>query len=85
MLRKVEITGVHQKTLETIYKQKIHECNAAIKMINNKLANWDAVPDKIKERYTKEEYKKSFLDYQLARRRDYIYKLRDIRNGYIYE
>lgn len=84
-MRKIELTGVHQKTLETLYRNKIHECNARIKLLNSKLQNWDSVPDKVKQLYSKEEYKKTFLDYQFELRGDYVNKLRDIRNGYIYE
>ena len=84
-MRKVEVTGVHQKTLENLYHTQIHECNQRISILQRQLENWDSVNSRIKARYTKEEYKKEFLDYQYSIRRDYIQKLRDVRNGYMYE
>jgi hypothetical protein len=84
-MKKVEISGVHQKTLETLYHTKIHECNQRIAMLQKKLDNWDAVDSRVKAMYTKEEYEKTFLEHHKALRREYVYKLRDIRNGYLYE
>lgn len=84
-MRKIEISGVHQKTLETLYHNKIHECNERIAMLQKKLANWDAVDSRVKAMYTKEEYEKIFLEHHKQLRTKYVYKLRDIRNGYLYE
>ena len=85
MLRKIEVTGVHQKTLENMYLRKIHEINAIIKKENDTYNNWETADERLKSRYSREEFKTSFIDFQRRRRSDYIYKLRNVRNGYIYE
>ena len=81
----IEVTGVHQKTLENMYLRKIREINAILKKENDTYNNWENADERLKARYTREEFKEYFIGYQRNRRRDYIYKLRNVRNGYIYE
>ena len=84
-MARIEVTGVHQKTLENMYLRKIREINAIIKQENETYNNWENADERLKARYTREEFKEYFIGYQRNRRRDYIYKLRNVRNGYIYE
>lgn len=85
MLRKIEVSGVNQKVLENQYHRKIHEINAILKKLNATYNDWDNADERTKSMYTREKFKTTFIDYQLQMRRSYIYKLRDVRNGYIYE
>ena len=81
----IEVTGVHQKTLENMYLRKIREINAIIKQENETYNNWETADERLKSRYSREEFKEYFIGYQRERRRGFIMKLRNVRNGYIYE
>lgn len=84
-MRQIEVYGANQKTLESIYHRKIHEINGKLKKLYATYNDYENADERVKAHYTKEEYKATFIDYQLGERRRYIYKLRDVRNGYIYE
>lgn len=85
MTRRIEIYGVNQKVLETKYLQNIRRINAILKRQYETYNNYENADERLRARYTREQYKEVFIDYQLEERRRYIYKLRDVRNGYIYE
>lgn len=85
MLKQIEVTGGQQKTLENLYHRKIHEINEQLKKLNAKYNNWESVEEKVKERYTKEEYKRFFIDTKRAERSSYVFKLKNIRNGFVLE
>lgn len=85
MTRKIEVTGIQQAHLENIYHKKIHEINAQLKALNEKYNNWDTVDERLKERYTREEYKRFFIDNKRTERSGYVLKLKNIRNGFVLE
>lgn len=85
MLRQIEVIGSQQKTLEEMYHKKIHEINAKLKMFNAKYNNWEDVEDRVKQSYTREEYKRFFIDRALAERSVYIQKLKNVRKGFVLE
>ena len=85
MSRRIEVCGVQKKQLENVYHNKIHEINAQLKMMNAKHNDWDSVDEKIKLRYTKEEYKSFFIDRKREERGIYIQKLNTVRKGYVIE
>ena len=85
MLRQIEVTGGQQKVLEDLYHRKIHEINEQLKKLNEKYTNWECVEERVKERYTKEEYKRFFIDAKRAERNNYVLKLKNIRKGFVLE
>ena len=85
MARRIEVCGVQQKHLEFVYHNKIHEINAQLKKLNETYNNFDNIDDERLKRYTKEEYKKFFIDHKRAERSEYVQKLRNIRNGFVIE
>ena len=84
-LKKVEVFGTNQKILENQCLRNIRQINAKLKKFYATYNDYDNADERLRARYTKEQYKEIFIDYQIEERRRYIYKLRDIRKGYIYE
>ena len=66
-MARIEVTGVHQKTLENMYLRKIREINAIIKKENETYNNWENADERLKSRYTREEFKEYFIGYQRER------------------
>ena len=85
MSRRIEVCGVQQTYLENVYHSKIHEINDQLKTMNAKYNDWDNVDERIKSRYTKEEYKSYFIDRKREERSVYVQKLHTVRNGYVIE
>ena len=83
--RRVELNPAEQKTLEALYLRKIREINAKIKQFNLTYNNFESADERIKQRYSKEEYKKQFIDWAFEERSDYIHKLSRVRKGYTIE
>ncbi len=40
-MRQIEVTGNNQKQLESVYRNKIHELNAALKNMYEQYNNWE--------------------------------------------
>lgn len=85
MARRIEVCGVQQKHLEFVYHNKIHEINAQLKKLNETYNNFDNIDDERLKRYTKEEYKKLFIDHKRTERSEYVQKLRNVRSGFVIE
>ena len=85
MTRRIEIYGVNQRVLESQCLRNIRRINDILKRQYATYNDYENADERLKERYTKEQYKEMFIEHQLEERRKYIYKLRDVRNGYIYE
>lgn len=85
MARRIEVFGVQQQHLENLYHKKIHEINSALKMMNAKYNDWDNVDERVKSRYTREEYKQFFIDRKRSERSIYVIKLHNVRNGFVIE
>lgn len=85
MSRRIEVCGVQQKHLEFVYHNKIHEINNQLKRLNETYNNFDNIDDERLKRYTKEEFKHSFIDRKREERSLYIQKLNTVRKGYVIE
>ena len=72
--------------LEQQAKTKIKKCNEQIRKNTEVYNNWESVTDERILRYTREQYKKKFIDYWRDERRYYIYRLNSqIRKGFLFE
>lgn len=85
MARRIEVCGVQQKHLEFVYHNKIHEINNQLKRLNETYNNFDNIDDERLHRYTKEEFKHSFIDRKREERSYFVQKLRNVRNGFVIE
>lgn len=84
-MRKIEVYGIEQQMLEKRYHDNIHACNERIRKNTATYNNWENADERVRSRYTKEEYKEQFIDHWFEERRNWIFKLRDVRQGFIYE
>lgn len=72
--------------LEQLSLQKIRKCNEQIRKNTETYNNWESVTDERILKYTKEDYKKKFIDYWRDERRYHIYRLNNqIRKGFVFE
>jgi hypothetical protein len=84
-MRRIELTGVAQQQAINVHHHKIHELNAALKKAYAEYNDWDNAPEKVKERFGKEEYKVKCIDPLLDIRRYHIKKMHNARMGFTYE
>ena len=83
---KIELTPQAMSMLEQQAKTKIKKCNEQIRKNTEVYNNWESVTDERILRYTREQYKKKFIDYWRDERRYYIYRLNSqIRKGFLFE
>ena len=83
---KIELTPQAMSMLEQQAKLKIKKCNEQIRKNTEVYNNWESVTDDRILRYTREQYKKKFIDYWRDERRYYIYRLNSqIRKGFLFE
>ena len=83
---KIELTPQAMSMLEQQAKLKIKKCNEQIRKNTEVYNNWESVTDERILRYTREQYKKKFIDYWRDERRYYIYRLNSqIRKGFLFE
>ena len=83
---KIELTPQAMSMLEQQVKSKIKKCNEQIRKNTEVYNNWESVTDERILRYTREQYKKKFIDYWRDERRYYIYRLNSqIRKGFLFE
>ena len=83
--RTVAVSGAQQQTLEALYLRRIREINAKLRRFNATFNDWENADPRLRARYTREQYKSQFIDYQMAERHSYIMKLRNGRRGFVIE
>lgn len=85
-MRKIEVTGVNQKQMESIFHRKIHEINASLKKYLKVYDDFDNTDEKVKQYYkTKENYYLKVIVPLKETRTYYVKKLNNIRNGFAYD
>lgn len=83
--RTVAVSGVQQQTLEALYLRRIREINAKLRRLNVTYNDWENADPRLRARYTREQFRASFIDYQRDERHSYIMKLRNVRRGFVIE
>lgn len=83
--RTVAVSGAQQKTLEALYLRRIREINAKLRRLNATYFDWENADERLRSRYTREQFKASFIDYQWNERHSYVMKLRNVRRGFVIE
>lgn len=83
--RIVKVNDTQQSTLENLYLLRIREINEKLRKFYATYNDWENADERIRDRYTREQYKEMFIDYQLTERHIYIIKLRNVRRGIITE
>jgi len=85
MARRIELSPQNQQILEERYHNKIRQCNTNIRNFNKVYNDWENAGTRRHSQYTREEYKKEFIDYWYKERRYWIELLQMVRQGYILE
>lgn len=83
--RTTAVSGVQQHHLEALYLRRIREINVKLSRFIATFNDWENADPRLRSRYTREQYKAQFIDYQLAERHSYIMKLRNVRRGFVVE
>ena len=82
---KRELTPQAMMMLEQQAKANIKKCNEQIRKNTEVYNNWESVTDERLLRYTREQYKEKFIDYWREERRHQVYRLNQIRRGFLFE
>lgn len=83
--RIVSVNDTQKSTLERLYLLRIKEINEKLRKFYATYNDWENADERLRDRYTREQYKEMFIDYQLTERHIYIIKLRNVRRGIITE
>lgn len=83
--RTAEVNPAQQTTLENLYLRRIREINEKLRKFYATYNDWENADERIRDRYTREQYKEVFIDYQLTERHIFLIKLRNVRRGIITE
>lgn len=83
--RIVKVNDMQQPTLERLYLLRIREINEKLRKFYATYNDWENADERIRDHYTREQYKEMFIDYQMNARHIYIIKLRNVRRGIITE
>lgn len=75
------VSGVNQAALENLYLRKIREINATLRRFWSTYNDWDNADPRLRDHYTREQYRVQHIEHMLDERHSYVLKLRDVRRG----
>lgn len=82
---KTSEAGVQQAALAHLYLRRIREINEKLRRFNATYNDWDNADERLRSRYTREQYREQFIEYWRGERHTYVLKLRDVRRGVLHD